>query len=128
MRALVLALPILLAPVMAPAETRCGWFTNPTPANVFLDDADGGWTLSAQGRGGVPGFDDLWASEGSPEEWVLMQPAGYGYGCACVEGDFGAIGSQQVLVVRRYWHRPLASCASDPALQERDLVPMGEAE
>ena len=128
MRILVLSLTLSLVPTLASADTRCGWFSNPTPANVFLDDAHGGWTLSAQGRGGAPGFDDLWASEGSPEEWVLMSPAGYGYGCACVEGDFGPVGSQQVLEVRRYWHRPLAACASDPALVERDLVPMGEGE
>ena len=123
MSVLVLALPGAVA-----AETRCGWFTNPTPANVFLDDADGGWTLSMQGRGGAPGFDEAWSAEGSPTEWVRMSPAGYGYGCACVEGDFGAVGSQQVLEVRRYWHRPLAACAQDPALEERDLVPMWQGE
>lgn len=122
----ILILPLLTLPVSA--ETRCGWFTNPTPANVFLDDAHGGWTLSAQGRGGAPGFDDLWATEGSPQDWVQMSPAGYGYGCACVEGDFGPVGSQEVLVVRRYWHRPLAACASDPALEPRDLVPMWQGE
>ena len=126
-RIMLIALVAAL-PGAAMAETRCGWFTNPTPANVFLDDADGGWTLSAQGRGGVPGFDDAWASEGSPQEWVMMSPAGYGYGCACVEGDFGPVGSQEVREVRRYWHRPLAACAEDPALEERDLVPMWEGE
>jgi len=128
MRILALTLTLALVPALASAETRCGWFTNPTPANVFLDDAHGGWTLSAQGRGGVPGFDEAWAEAGSPEEWVMMQPAGYGYGCACVEGDFGPVGSQEVLEVRRYWHRPLAACNSDPALEPRDLIPMWEGE
>ena len=128
MKFVVHALVLILIAFPATAETRCGWFTNPTPANVFLDDAHGGWTLSAQGRGGVPGFDDAWAAEGSPAEWVQMSPAGYGYGCGCVEGEFGPVGSQQVLAVRRYWHRPLAACADDPALEPRDLVPMWEGE
>ncbi|WP_413167911.1 DUF4087 domain-containing protein [Capilliphycus salinus ALCB114379] len=30
-------------------ETRCGWLTNPTPANCYLKDTDGSWTLSVQG-------------------------------------------------------------------------------
>ena len=40
----------------------------------------------------------------------------------------GPVGSQEVLEVRRYWHRPLVACAEDPALEERDLVPMWEGE
>jgi len=128
MKPVLSAALILCLPLAAAAETRCGWLTNPTPANVFLDDAHGGWTLSAQGRGGVPGFDDAWGAAGNPEQWVQMHPAGYGYGCACVEGDFGPVGSQEVLEVRRYWSRPLAACAEDPALDPRDLVPMWEGE
>jgi hypothetical protein len=30
----------LIAPTLSTAETRCGWYDNPTPGNVFFDDAD----------------------------------------------------------------------------------------
>ena len=33
----------------APFETRCGWFQNPTPANIWLDDRDGEWIIGVQG-------------------------------------------------------------------------------
>ncbi|MGL4666856.1 MAG: DUF4087 domain-containing protein, partial [Saezia sp.] len=31
------------------AEWRCGWLENPTPANQWLIDRDGAWTISLQG-------------------------------------------------------------------------------
>ncbi len=124
MRLICLFLCLGLVPLSAVAETRCGWFTNPTPANVFLTDAEGEWTLSAQGRGGVPGFDKAWWESGNPSEWVAVSPAGYGFGCACVEGDFGPVGSDEVLQVRSYRGLPLARCVADPALPERSLEPM----
>jgi hypothetical protein len=30
-------------------ETRCGWFSNPTPANASLYDAQREWIISVQG-------------------------------------------------------------------------------
>src|SRR5262249_57206442 len=30
-------------------QTRCGWFSNPTPANAWLQDKDGEWTIAVQG-------------------------------------------------------------------------------
>ncbi|CAK7256682.1 protein of unknown function [Shinella sp. WSC3-e] len=42
------------------AETRCGWLQNPTPANWWLDDSEGTWTLMTQGAGNEPaGFDRI---------------------------------------------------------------------
>ena len=29
----------------AGAERRCGWLSNPTPANYWLSDRDGEWTI-----------------------------------------------------------------------------------
>jgi hypothetical protein len=31
------------------AETRCGWFSNPTPANASLYDRDDEWIIGVQG-------------------------------------------------------------------------------
>jgi hypothetical protein len=39
------------APAVAPrAETRCGWFSNPTPNNASLTDRNGEWTIAIQGE------------------------------------------------------------------------------
>ena len=32
-----------------PFETRCGWFSNPTPSNAFLSDRHGEWIIGLQG-------------------------------------------------------------------------------
>jgi hypothetical protein len=36
---------LIIATTFSAAETRCGWYDNPTPGNVFFDDADGSWTI-----------------------------------------------------------------------------------
>ena len=63
MRALMLILASLAAlasPLSAQGrpERRCGWLQNPTPANYWLIDRDGEWTLSAQGGYHAPGMDE----------------------------------------------------------------------
>lgn len=61
------------------AETRCGWFSNPTPANAWLHDRDGQWTIGAQGghhaEGDWPSF--------KAGQWVETN-GHYGHGCACL--------------------------------------------
>ncbi|HEY2847367.1 MAG TPA: DUF4087 domain-containing protein, partial [Pyrinomonadaceae bacterium] len=38
------------APVVRIAsETRCGWFSDPTPGNEWLNDRDGVWIIGVQG-------------------------------------------------------------------------------
>ena len=62
------------------APTRlCGWWDNPTPGNVWLDDRGGQWTIAMQGlyeaSGDGPEFKpDQQLPKGSP----------HGYGCACI--------------------------------------------
>ena len=36
------------------AEMRCGWLRNPTPANWWLEDSDGSWTIMTQGGNDEP--------------------------------------------------------------------------
>ncbi|HEX8293525.1 MAG TPA: DUF4087 domain-containing protein, partial [Pyrinomonadaceae bacterium] len=50
----------------ARAETRCGWFSNPTPANASLHDRDDEWVISVQGGHQAEGD---WPSFG-PKQWV----------------------------------------------------------
>ena len=123
MRVILLCLALLAGPVAAQdVQLRCGWLSNPTPANYFLEDAVGDWTLSIQGRGEAPGFYDADAASGGRGEWVLVSPAGYGYGCACVLGVFGSPRTGEVRRVDEVRYLPLQQCATDPALPERSLV------
>jgi hypothetical protein len=52
----IAVLMIVVVPTLAQAERRCGWYHNPTPANVILEDADGQWWISQQGRAPTQGF------------------------------------------------------------------------
>ncbi|MGL4241585.1 MAG: DUF4087 domain-containing protein [Beijerinckiaceae bacterium] len=100
----------------AHAALRCGWLSNPTPANWWLQDKDGEWTLSIQGRGGVPGFDDI--PDMSTRGWVVTNGSSYGYGCACIEIEAGAkIGD--VKRMGKATPRPLSACRADPKLPKR---------
>ena len=41
------------------AENRCGILTNPTPANWWLIDRDGEWTIGAQGGYQAEGIENI---------------------------------------------------------------------
>ena len=69
------------SPLLA-AETRCGWLQNPTPANWWLDDADGSWTIMSQGGGEGPQGMDL-IPDISERDYVRTN-GNYGYACACL--------------------------------------------
>ncbi len=114
----LLCLALALPPAAAAAETRCGWLFNPTPANWWLIDADGEWTLSLQGTGdGGSGFYDVDWDEPAPGQWVETN-GHYGFGCACFEGAVDRRTGWAV-VVTAVTPLPLASCDADPALPPR---------
>ncbi len=97
----------------AGAERRCGWLSNPTPANWWLTDRHGEWTLSAQGGYQAPGMDNL--PDRSTEGWVETNGS-YGYGCACltVRTD-----RRTMRITRLYSATPvpLRQCRADPRLR-----------
>ena len=62
-------------------ERRCGWLQNPTPANYWLLDRDGEWTIMAQGGFQAEGWDEM--GDMSARGWVGINGS-YGYGCACM--------------------------------------------
>ncbi|MBV9242846.1 MAG: DUF4087 domain-containing protein [Acidobacteria bacterium] len=94
------------------SETRCGWFSNPTPGNAWLDDADGSWTIGAQGgyqaEGDWPDF--------KPPEWVKTNGE-YGYGCACMNVTTDKK-EMHVLKILKAWPKPLSTCRNDKKLKE----------
>jgi hypothetical protein len=114
----LLAACIFPGPASA-AEQRCGWYVNPTPANLLLIDRDGEWWITSQGQANgldAEGADDK-APTFDPKQFVQMQPNGYGYGCAClrVETDRQA---HRITKVFSGTIRPLASCRKDRALRK----------
>ena len=97
------------------AEMRCGWFSNPTPANASLYDRDDEWIISVQGGHQAEGD---WP-EFAPKEWVETN-VHYGYGCAClrVQTDHS---NKRVIKIESARARPLSVCRRDPALRKWDF-------
>ena len=93
-------------------ETRCGWFSNPTPANAWLYDRDGEWTIGVQGGyqadGEWPNF--------KARQWVRTN-GNYGYGCACMQLRINKQ-TREVLEIKSSHARSLAQCRRDPALKK----------
>ena len=94
-------------------EVRCGWVANPTPANWWLNDKDGEWTISVQGgyqAGGVdlPDFG---------KKWVVTNSGGHGYGCACMNVTTDKK-EMRILKINSVTVRPLSACRKDKKLKE----------
>lgn len=100
----------------SPLETRCGWFSNPTPANIWLYDRDGQWLIGIQG--GYQIKEDWPWPAFKPQEWVKTN-GNYGYGCACLKLRADRK-SHQVRVIKSATVRPLAACQQDPSLKKRN--------
>ena len=94
-------------------ETRCGWFSNPTPANAWLYDRYGEWTIGEQGghqaEGNWPTF--------KPRQWVRTNVGSYGYGCACMQVRVNKQ-THEVLEIKSSHARTLAQCRQDPSLKK----------
>jgi len=95
-------------------ENRCGWFENPTPANVSLYDRDAEWTIGVQGGYQVPG-DWPWP-EFKKGEWVKTNND-YGYGCACLELRVNK-DTHEVLEIKSARARTLSACRNDESLKK----------
>ncbi|MBV5262402.1 DUF4087 domain-containing protein [Synechococcus moorigangaii CMS01] len=94
-------------------ETRCGWFSNPTPGNISLYDADREWVIGVQG-GHQVATDWDWPNF-APDQWVVTNAGSYGYGCACMDVQVnGATGT--INDIRNVRAQAIAICQQDPAL------------
>ena len=124
MRTLAFVFIALFLAAPANAERRCGWYNNPSPANVFLKDADGFWWIAKQGSPPAPGSNDAYTP--AFDDRVRLDAAGkivtnggsYGYSCACADGVFGPVGSGEVLSITRLDALPIAQCENDPNLPD----------
>jgi Protein of unknown function (DUF4087) len=109
------AATLLVHPALA-AENRCGILTNPTPANWWLRDRDGEWTIGAQGGYQAEGIENI--PESLFEHGWVRTNGSYGYRCAClsVETDRKTMRVRRVLSGRPL---PMRRCDADPALKRR---------
>lgn len=96
-------------------ETRCGWFDNPTPANVSLYDRDAEWIIGVQGGYQVEG-DWEWP-EFKPRQWVSTNAGSYGYGCACMQLRVDRQ-THKVLEIKSARARALSACRRDQTLKK----------
>ncbi len=96
-------------------ETRCGWFTNPTPANVWLFDREAEWTIGVQGGYQLDG-DWPWPIF-KRGQWVRTNTGNYGYGCACLQLRVNQQ-THEVIEIKSARARLLAQCRNDPALKK----------
>jgi hypothetical protein len=100
------------APVAEQFETRCGWFSNPTPANASLHDRYDEWIISSQGRYQAEGD---WPSF-KPGQWVETN-GHYGHGCACLRLRVNRE-TNEVIEIKSARARPLAACRRDRSLRK----------
>jgi hypothetical protein len=106
----VTALPSLVGA----AENRCGWISNPTPRNWWLDDRDKTWTIVTQGPDDQePEGMDL-ITDISEREFVKTNGS-YGYACACmsVETD----GDERITKIISFKQLKLSQCRGDKSLK-----------
>ena len=111
--------PASPTPAAAPAAVaagakgvrRCGWLSNPTPANWWLTDSEGQWILGTQGADQAPGMDEM--PDMSSAGWVETN-GHYGYGCACM--TITADGDGRVTRIADAQPKPLRQCRADRKL------------
>lgn len=102
----------LSQPRVEKVETRCGWFSNPTPANASLYDSQREWIISVQGGYEAEGdWPDI-----PPKQWVETN-GHYGYGCACLRVIVDQETSKVTKIVSSS-ARPLSACRRDRALKK----------
>ena len=104
---------------VAKFETRCGWLSNPTPANVWLFDRDGRWIIGTQGGYQMAGED--WAlPDFKKGQWVRTNVGDYGYGCACLRLRVNKE-THEVMEIESSRTRSLSVCRRDRSLRRWGL-------
>ena len=68
------------------SEKRCGWISNPTPANMGISDAAGYWVIGVQGGYQSDGIDNLSFPDSDGDKYVRTNGY-YGYFCGCITAE-----------------------------------------
>jgi len=107
--AIIASIAIFAVPASA-SETRCGWLQNPTPANWYLTDKDGTWTIGMQGGYQAKGIENI-PDAGDKE--VVRTNGNYGYNCTCLNVTVNS-NLMRILEIRGGEALPLSTCREDP--------------
>ncbi|MBE9185155.1 DUF4087 domain-containing protein [Microcoleus sp. LEGE 07076] len=110
----LLSFSIVAVPARA-GETRCGWLYNPTPANWFLTDKAGSWTISVQGGYQARGMDFL---PNIDSRQFVKTNGNYGYGCACLSVTPNRK-QMRITEIKSGKALPLSTCQRDRNLPKR---------
>lgn len=105
-------------PAAIAAETRCGWYWNPTPGNLWLLDKDATWTITSQGDAdgaGAKGIENAPDFDQSQFVETNNPGSGYGYGCACMSVTTDAA-TERITEIFSGEIKPLATCEADKSL------------
>lgn len=113
---LLAALGAASSPSTHASERRCGWLSNPTPANWYLIDRKGEWVIGEQGQYQIP--DKSWdvMPDMTTRGWVKTN-GHYGYGCVCmtVRVDQRTMRVLEILSAKPI---PLHQCRQDRRLRK----------
>lgn len=112
--ALISGLSLFTLPANA-SETRCGWLQNPTPANWWLKDKDGTWTISAQGGYQARGMDNI---PNIDDKEYIRTNGYYGYGCACLRVSTDR-NRMRITKIDSGQQLPLRTCREDRNLPKK---------
>jgi Protein of unknown function (DUF4087) len=111
------ALTLLGSTLGHAAEQRCGWYINPTPGNLWLQDTQTIWWITSQNQ--AEGPDAIGADDNAPQmngKEYVDKGNGHGHGCACLTVDT----DHKEKITRVYSGKtiPLARCKADKTLPE----------
>jgi hypothetical protein len=97
-------------------QTLCGWFENPTTANIFLIDRSGEWTIGIQGGQQIE--DDWPWPKFNDSQWVKNN-GNYGYGCACITGIVN-VSTRDVISISSTRAQLLSICRNDRTIKMKE--------
>lgn len=104
-----------LLPSAQAAKQYCGWLVNPTPANIWLQDAHGSFDLLIQGS--ADNNPDIVNQLPSIADDQYVQTNGhYGFGCACLKMD---VKDGKVTKVYSSKALTLKQCLEDPSINQQ---------
>ena len=116
-KSLLFAIIILISitPAHAAVEKRCGWFDNPSPGNVYLNDKDGSWIINEQNRYDIEA-DWTWPEFSSKQQ---VKTGSHGYGCVCMDVETKTEDkAKYITAIKSTKIKPLSVCRKDKTLIE----------
>ena len=108
---IISSLSFFVLPATA-TEMRCGWLRNPTPANWYLTDKDGTWTIGTQGGEQATGLETI---PNADDKEVVLTNGNHGYNCACLNVIVNRK-LMRIVEIQGGEALPLSTCREDPNL------------